>query len=189
MRLPASKSGGKYVSRTEDGHKRHCGSGNVESLNAEKKTLMKHTFTLSIYNVPASMLNRKDQHNIYCPKKKLCQVKEPGTVESLSQETVHTRFRHHEFVVTASRAVGVWGRGCGQREHKGWQRVLVPLYVWRSGGAHYPDYEDDFMDAHVSKCIRVHFKLGKDNSQSSLKKKSLQSREMYNANFNNIRVR
>lgn len=35
------------------------------------------------------------------------------------------------------------------------------------GGVHYSDYEDDFMGAHVSKHIRVHFELGKDNSQSS----------------------
>lgn len=45
--------------------------------------------------------------------------------------------------------------------------MLAPLCVCVWGGAHYSDYEDDFMGAHVSNHIRVHFELGKDNSQSS----------------------
>lgn len=48
------------MSKTDGGRKRHCGSGNVESLNAEKKTLMRYTFTLSICSVLGSMLNLRN---------------------------------------------------------------------------------------------------------------------------------
>lgn len=45
------------MSKTEDGHSRHCGSGNAESLNAERKTLVRCTFTLSVCSVLGSVLN------------------------------------------------------------------------------------------------------------------------------------
>lgn len=48
------------MSKTEDGHRRHCGSGNAESVNAEKKTLMRCTFTLSICSALGSMLNLRN---------------------------------------------------------------------------------------------------------------------------------
>lgn len=40
-------------------------------------------------------------------------------MERLSYESTHIRLRHREFIVTASRVMAVWGRGCGQRKQKG----------------------------------------------------------------------
>lgn len=66
-------------------------------------------------------------------------------------ESIHTRSTQCEFIVKASKVVGLRERGWGQRE----QRITVTTLttVGSNGDAHYPHYENDFNGC---TCVKMH---------------------------------